>query len=541
MAELYQNHGDHIDAIMPTSEFMQNHLRPIISESKIWKKVRTEVTAEDMENQRTDVASLKFGEGEMSMLTLLAYSSKSQTNFFMSIYPMLEGNVIRAKIEEVLEWDNQVEATIICSISDFEFAFFATDYYANKRSYNVGDTLSFELSALACKLEEAQRGFSFEGQQAIDWLAKIGQQPTYNENGEVEPVRFSLERLVTYLNHDSKCPDEGEFQSPVTNLKSTSLLNIDFYKGDIFLHRKEDEDESNSNDDLVLPLYFRKDFFPDVKESDPVRGWIWVIGQLAIRKEDASGENVAPPKKSATSNELSVVGEKFIEIVEKFDFSRFDDIMPILEPLDKIKIDDGYVVDVFKEGDRYGSRMQLYACKRDAQIKYDPQTKEIPLFTTKQTLFGKKEVQTGTKKEFLPYSDDMYIASMLEYEVAKAIPSVFTHLSIPFDQMGIWQAFLLHISPSMMPRDWHGGYGSRDYIFDLNILPNIKIDCSEFYNDESLLPRVDILDERNAVVTCTFWNSWRGLCKQSVRVNKDMSFEDGDLEILVEYDCGIRF
>jgi len=539
MAELYQNHGDHIDAIMPTSEFMQNHLRPIISESKVWKKVCTEVTADDMVNQRTDVASLKFGENEMSMLTLLAYSPKSQTNLFMSIYPMLEGNVIRAKIEEVLEWDNQVEATIVCSIRNFEFAFFATDYYANKGTYNVGDTLSFELSALACKLEEAQRGFSFEGQQAIDWLAKIGQQPTYNENGEVEPVRFSLEKLVTYLNHDSKCPDEGEFQSPVTNLKSTSLLNIDFYKGDIFLHREEDESESGGN--LVLPLYFRKDFFPNVKESDPVRGWLWVIGQIAICKEDASSEDVASKQKSATSNELSIVGEKFIKAIGKFDFSCFDDVMPIMEPLDKIKVDDGYVVDAFKVGNRQGNRMQLYACKRDAQIKYDPQTKEVPLFATKRTLFGKKEVQTGTKTEFLPYSDEMYITGMLEYGVAEAIPPVFTHLSIPFDQMGIWQAFLLYISPSVMPRFWHGGYGYRDYIFDLNILPNLKGDCSEFYSDKSLLPKVDILDEQNAIVTCTFWNDWSGLCRQSVRVNKDMSFEESDREVLVEYNCGIIF
>jgi len=277
MAELYQNHGDHIGAIMSSQEFIQNHLRPIISESKLCRKVRTEVMADDIDGERTDVMSLKYGEGAMSLLTLLAYSSKSQTNYFISIYPMLEGNTISAKIEQVLEWDNQIEATIVCSVGDFTFAFFATDYYANKRAYCVGDTLSFELSALACKLEEAQREFSFEGQEAIDWLAKIGQEPTYNGKGEVEPVCFSLEKLVTYLNLDSKCPDEGEFQSPVKKLMSTSLLNIDFYKGDICIHRGDD----GNDDEIVIPVYFRKDFFPGVKEPDPVRGWIWIIGQLA--------------------------------------------------------------------------------------------------------------------------------------------------------------------------------------------------------------------------------------------------------------------
>lgn len=84
--ELYQNHGDHIDAIMPTSIFMKDYLQNIISDSKVYKKVRTEVTAEDLNGARTDVFSLLYGDSDMYMLTLLAYSPKSDTYYFIPIY-----------------------------------------------------------------------------------------------------------------------------------------------------------------------------------------------------------------------------------------------------------------------------------------------------------------------------------------------------------------------------------------------------------------------------------------------------------------------
>lgn len=272
--ELYQNHGDHIEAIMSTSIFMKNYLQKTISDSKVFKKIRTEVNAEDIDGKRTDVFSLVSGDDDMAMLTLLAYSPKSRTNFFISIYPTLRGRNILVKIEEVIEWDNKLEATVICSVGDFEFAFFATDYYANKRAYCVGDTLSIEIAALGCKVEEAGRGFSFEGQKAIDWLAKIGKKPTYNPDGNVEPIHFNTEKLVAFLNHDEKCPDEAEFQSPVYSIQSNVLLGVDFYTTKIALHKDED-------DEITIPLYFRKDFIPLLQERTPIRGWLWVTGCIS--------------------------------------------------------------------------------------------------------------------------------------------------------------------------------------------------------------------------------------------------------------------
>lgn len=272
--ELYQSHGDHIDAIMPREDFLKD-LPEKINASKFLKKGRTEVTAEGMNRTLTDVFTLAYGDGDMKMLTLFAYSPVQQTHYVISFFPALHGKNITVKVTDVLEWDNQVEATIVCAAGNFEFAFFATDYFANKSAYRIGDTVSVEIAALGFKIEEAERSFSFEGQKATDWLAKMGRKPDYDENGNVEPVRFSTENLVAFLNTDDKCPDEAQFQSPVTDLSSESLFGIDFHKGTITIHR---DDENAAT--VSIPIYFRKEFFPTVKNTDPLRGWIWLVGNM---------------------------------------------------------------------------------------------------------------------------------------------------------------------------------------------------------------------------------------------------------------------
>ena len=103
------------------------------------------------------------------------------------------------KIDKVMEWDDQVEATICCSVGEIKFAFFAVDYYCNKRKYVVGQSMTIDLAALAMRVQEASHSFSFEGQQAIDWLAKSGRTPDYDENGNVLPVTFNLEKLVAFF------------------------------------------------------------------------------------------------------------------------------------------------------------------------------------------------------------------------------------------------------------------------------------------------------------------------------------------------------
>ena len=196
--ELYQNHGDHLDGIMDAEKFMKEHLQQVISQSIIWQKSHTNFSSDTMDNELADVISLYYGTTDIGMLTTIASNPKEATNEFASIYPVMKGQTYRVKIERVIEWFNHIEATIICSIGEFDFAFFAIDYYKNKSYYVEGQELEIDLSTLGMKVRAGQKGFDFTGQQAIDFKAKTGEEPEYDENGEVKPIHFDLTNLVAF-------------------------------------------------------------------------------------------------------------------------------------------------------------------------------------------------------------------------------------------------------------------------------------------------------------------------------------------------------
>lgn len=283
--EIYQNHGDHVDGIMPPETLMKSHIKEIIEDAKRWRQTNTVVTTNYLYEETTKVTSLMYGDTDLRLLTLLCWSDYEKTNEFVSLYPLAKGLPARVEVDKVLEWDNQVEATVLCNFFGFDFAFFAADYYCNKDKYKEESVLDVELAALAMNAGESDRGFQFEGQEALDWYAKIGEEVQYDEAGNVEPVRFSTENLVAYLAHDSKCPDEAEFQSPLEMAGQAEVLGVPFHKANIKICRL---DTDYGERELTVPLYFRKDFFPNPQSSDPIRGWLWMTGTIA-------GEHEAQP------------------------------------------------------------------------------------------------------------------------------------------------------------------------------------------------------------------------------------------------------
>lgn len=519
--ELYMNHAEHLDSIMPAHLLMQKYLGDIIETSDVWRKAHTQVTTEDMYEEDTDVFSLAFGEGNMKMLTTIAYNRKEDTNMFMSIYPICKGVPIEVKIDKVMEWDDQVEATICCSVGEIKFAFFAVDYYCNKRKYVVGQSMTIDLAALAMRVQEASHSFSFEGQQAIDWLAKSGRTPDYDENGNVLPVTFNLEKLVAFLNHDSKCPDEAEFQSPVGTIEKTSVLGVDFFKTMIMIARRDTEE---GDLDVSVPLYFRQDFFPNVKEGDPVSGWLWVTGSITEQHEQ--GQDNAEEEEY---NCLGKMAADFEYSMDEFDFKCFDDIMFILDKLSLLKIQKGYKLDAFKKGDSTGSRFQAYCCKENSTIQYDP-------------------------SEGKPYDYSMYIHNTISYEEADAVPDYMTYFQVPFTKEGIMQAWLLRSLTDFMPLGWHSCYGSKVFVFETGRIEHLfspentndRMKVSEqvlAFDLERLLPNV-IISDNHATIEYAYWNDWTGLVKMKVDVEKNgdgVQFGEPQEEVLVAYKSPIRF
>ena len=271
-ANMYQTHGDHIEAVMDAELFIKDCLLRILSESKLVGKTPAEVKLEAPESYQTDVFSLLYGDEDLGFTALIATDKTQVNNQFVSAYPVCYGIKMRVRIETVWVWNNLMEATIRCSVHDFHFSFFATDYCLHKDEYVPGKEIDVRLGAWGLRVEEAEHGFSFEGQHALDWLAKTGEKPQYDEYGNVVPIHFSTEDMVAFFPTNKKCPDEPEFQSPAGTMSERTLLGVDFWETDVFIHR----------DHFVvkLPLLFRKDMIPNARAGMPLRGFMWIVGKI---------------------------------------------------------------------------------------------------------------------------------------------------------------------------------------------------------------------------------------------------------------------
>ena len=128
------------------------------------------------------------------------------------------------------------------------------------------------------------------------------------------------------------------------------------------------------------------------------------------------------------------------------------------------------------------------------------------------------------------------------------INAVFPDLKVEKSEMGAWQAYLLFVSPTILPVFWHGGYICRDYFFDASDVDMFNQesyeDTPELSVDEIPEPSVAVEDDKY-VVSCAYWNDWEGLVRETVRVK---FLKNGDVTILVpkqkvlkRYNCGICY
>lgn len=544
--ELYQNHGDHIDGIMEADKFMKQHLQQVVAQSVVWQKSHTRFSSDTMDNESTDIVSLYYGTSDIALLTTIAYNPKETTNEFASIYPVMKGRTHRVKIERVVEWFNHIEATVFCSIGEFDFAFFAIDYYLNKSYYVEGREIEIDLSALAMNVNPAQRGFDFTGQQAIDFKAKTGEKPEYDENGEVKPIHFDLTQLVAYLNTDEKAPDEAEFQSPVTNIADASILGVDFHKADIIVCRRETNDGELT---ISVPLYFRKDFLEAIEEGDPISGWLWMTGSIHGKHEKLNDRN----KKYESLGEMC---QDFENFMGKCNFCRFDNLTPVTNQLNLLEIKKGYELDAFQVGDDHGSRFQIYCCKEKSTNQYEPTQKRfVPKQGIEMKLLGliKTKITREAKEDVhVPYNDSQYIQGLLSWDEAKDVPSPLPYFKVPFTREGIMQAWLLNCIPDFMPMTWHACYGSKHYIYNKESLDKLfqdgerRMRVEEQFSEidiDRLLPDVVVQGDK-ATLTMSYWSDWAGLVLLTVDVVREGSsvrFSEPNREVLVKYHCGIIF
>lgn len=342
--DLYETHGDHHTPFVGDDE-----LRPFLSElmrkSKAYLTTETDVLFEKGINPLTTVISLKYIEDktidDIGYMALIAYNPAEDANEFISCYPYLLGRSVLVEVIDVLEWSNQIEATIQCKYSTYEdsfvFHFFATDYYFNKAKYKIGKKLHIGLVASSGNVKLASRGFTFEGQKAVDFLFKMGKEPTYDENGEIEPVRFNTESLVAFIPNDSKCPDMVEFQSPIRELHYDSFFNISISRCLI---------KVNQDTGLEIPLFFND--VPNLREEDPIMGTIWLTGRLS----DPCGSRDKTPSQTVSTFKMARTSQTYLQKLRGFKTRSLTDVTSLLNVLPDLSIEEGKHLCIVKVGNR---------------------------------------------------------------------------------------------------------------------------------------------------------------------------------------------
>lgn len=122
---------------------------------------------------------------------------------------------------------------------------------------------------------------------------------------------------------------------------------------------------------------------------------------------------------------------------------------------------------------------------------------------------------------------------------------IFKNVIVEHSAMGVWQAYLLYISPTIMPTWWHGCYSNRKFFFARMNYKGVITDCigREVEIEQSQIPQPTVeMRDGKAVVSCPYWNDWKGLVLETV----DIEFKsDGTValtphsKVLYKYDCGV--
>ena len=129
------------------------------------------------------------------------------------------------------------------------------------------------IGALAYLADEPkQKGFLIEGQKAVDFRTRLGQEPEYDENGNIKPVEISTESLCAFMQVCAS-PDDVEFISTVEKFETVDSFDDSFWKFHV-IHRKMDEDDE-------IPTYIKKtDQNKSLEKVTQLQGVLWLTGYL---------------------------------------------------------------------------------------------------------------------------------------------------------------------------------------------------------------------------------------------------------------------
>lgn len=268
--EICQSQGSHFETLMDLDHFPDVVTQ--IGQWPLYGSTCTNVTSDDYDDEEGNILAVRTGE-DMGLMALLLNNIKSQRLDFLTLYPCHHGTKHMMTIRKVFEWENHVEAIVWAEMEELSLAFFATDYYENKQRYIPGNKMEIELAASAYSIEEGKKELTLSELGAEIFRRDMGLEKEYDENGNLIPITLNCENLVSYFDSDKSCPDDADFISPVTEVEEVSLLGNDYIKVVISIcHEPED---------TFIPVYYKKEMFPNVEKGMPVQGRLWMQGKIS--------------------------------------------------------------------------------------------------------------------------------------------------------------------------------------------------------------------------------------------------------------------
>ena len=296
-----------------------------------------------------------------------------------------------------------------------------------------------------------------------------------------------------------------------------------WYREAIASHTK-----SKSVEDNLIALLFENGKRQEAlqlifKAKDAVRKRISVHNS---DKPDANQDRICYWGIPEQTVRLSVITDLYIECINHIeDIENADNWDRLLEGLPDLTLDKDYVLDDFRSSEETNSVLRLYARKRSHPRPSDECFKR----------FFRKQI------------DPL---------------DVFQHITLPFTEEAIWQAFLLSQTYHLVGMRWHGGYEARTFIVSDKDMAGLKPWLSQMKGSlmrftrlqeqilkmwtSDLCASVSLFDNY-AIVTHCWFDNWNGLLqvkwkiKYDVRKKTIVKIEKENEQILLKYHCKIWF
>ena len=273
-----QCHGDHWDCILgDKKDEFATYITTSIEKGTAYGDSECDYVLGEKMHGKVAIIEYDGGSADAPIVIRNVIAMNRGQMELVSGFPVVRnGTLIPLKVTEIKEWQNGLEAWIQGELADGRsITFFDADYAIRKGTYVIGRTYDFVIGALAYRAKEPEsKGFSFEGQQAVDFKAKLGEKPEYDESGNVKPIHFSTEELCA-LFQACHAPDDAEYITTVGKIKSENALEKSFWKFDVIYRDSEGDEEK-------IPTFVLKtEENASLEKAPQIQGLLWLTGYLS--------------------------------------------------------------------------------------------------------------------------------------------------------------------------------------------------------------------------------------------------------------------